>query len=467
MARTQWTVAIGVGCLLLGAILVSVWNRAAVGATTFGVIAVVVLLTILWAAAVSVSGQDGQPMPEPQRRFLALYLVSTALILMLLIVRLFAVKFPDTDAASRALMPTIQQGNGPTDGTALITHVIPGSLPVDAGPSDLEIFGYNFTSTVMPPNKSPQGDSGAQGATGATGASGPSGPSGTRGPSGASGATGATGVAPTVTLQAAQRTPKFASDRLVIVPLDASDTAVAGTKRIVIVSPGGSVAEATVAVVEQVGTFRVLWWDRPITREMQLFLIVLFAGALGSYIHGIRSLTAYIGNQQAVASWFWFYITVPFVGMAMAVVFYAAIRGGFVAGSPADVKSVNPFGVFAIAAMVGMFADKAGQKLADIFDALFKSNQAPRQNPISNLAIATISLPAGAANPYSAPVKATGGKPPYTFSLVNPPAGFTIQQPQAGAEDTAAITGPAGGHGTLTVAVTDAATTTASKQFTI
>jgi hypothetical protein len=34
---------------------------------------------------------------------------------------------------------------------------------------------------------------------------------------------------------------------------------------------------------------------------------------------------------------------------------------------------INPFGVIAVAALVGMFADKPAQKLGEVFDTLFKS----------------------------------------------------------------------------------------------
>jgi len=115
------------------------------------------------------------------------------------------------------------------------------------------------------------------------------------------------------------------------------------------------------------------FWNVEINRETQLLLIVLFAGALGSYIHLLKSATAFIGNGTMKSSWFWWYISGPFVGMAMAMVFYAVLRGGFLAGTAADEKVVNAFGVLTIGALVGMFADKAALKLADIFDTLFKS----------------------------------------------------------------------------------------------
>lgn len=112
----------------------------------------------------------------------------------------------------------------------------------------------------------------------------------------------------------------------------------------------------------------------PITRELQLLLLALLAGAIGSYLHALQSLSDFIGNRTLTASWFWWYITRPFLGMAMALIFYAVLRGGFLTGTPADAKVVNPFGVLAIGALVGMFADKASQKLADVFDTLFKAS---------------------------------------------------------------------------------------------
>ena len=68
--------------------------------------------------------------------------------------------------------------------------------------------------------------------------------------------------------------------------------------------------------------------------------------------------------------------------MAMALVFYSLLRGGFLAGTPADARIVNPFGVIAVGALVGMFADKAAQKLAEIFETLFKSAD-PRSDKLN------------------------------------------------------------------------------------
>src|ERR1043165_1794773 len=117
----------------------------------------------------------------------------------------------------------------------------------------------------------------------------------------------------------------------------------------------------------------VFGWHPWVTRDVQLLLLAIFAGALGSIFHALKSLGDFIGNRTVIASWYWWYITRPFVGMALALIFYAVLRGGFVVGSPADAKVVNPFGGLAIGALVGMFAAKAAQKLPGVFVVVFRA----------------------------------------------------------------------------------------------
>jgi hypothetical protein len=134
--------------------------------------------------------------------------------------------------------------------------------------------------------------------------------------------------------------------------------------------------QVTSAIAMRITKTRVeenlLGWHFGLTRELQLLLLAILAGALGSFIHSLKSFGDFVGNRTLTASWFWWYITRPFLGAALAVVFYAVLRGGFMAGTAADAKAVNQFGVIAVGALVGMFADKASDKLADIFDTLFK-----------------------------------------------------------------------------------------------
>ena len=163
-----------------------------------------------------------------------------------------------------------------------------------------------------------------------------------------------------------------------------------------------------------------------ITRETQLLLIVLLAGSLGCMIHALRSITDFLGNRAAKTSWFWWYITRPLLGMALALIFYSVLRGGFLAGSPADAKVVSPFGVLAMGALVGMFTEKASDKLAEIFGTLFQSKTGDtRKDPLKKVAIKTNTLLDGKVGSiYNLQLEATDGSAPYTWTVNGLPAGL-------------------------------------------
>jgi hypothetical protein len=169
-------------------------------------------------------------------------------------------------------------------------------------------------------------------------------------------------------------TPTFIAEDLISTQLDPNHLVSVGAVTVDVVNQDGLVSNAvSVPIKRPIAPLNVFYFWRPwITRDVQLLLIAIFAGAIGSFLHGLKSLTDFIGNRTAIASWFWWYISRPFMGMALALVFYAVLRGGFVIGSPADAKVVNPFGVLAIGALVGMFSDKAAQKLGEVFDVVFK-----------------------------------------------------------------------------------------------
>ena len=58
--------------------------------------------------------------------------------------------------------------------------------------------------------------------------------------------------------------------------------------------------------------------------DSRLILIVLVTGALGSYVHSATSFVSYVGNRRLVFSWAWWYLLRPFMGMALALIFYAS-----------------------------------------------------------------------------------------------------------------------------------------------
>jgi hypothetical protein len=116
-----------------------------------------------------------------------------------------------------------------------------------------------------------------------------------------------------------------------------------------------------------------------IGREIDLILLVLLSGALGSFLHAARSFADFLGNERLKQSWAWWYCMAPFTGAILALVFYAAIRGGFLAinaGTTTKASDLNPYGVAGVAFIVGMFSKPATTKLGEVFQALFNTDKA-------------------------------------------------------------------------------------------
>jgi hypothetical protein len=117
--------------------------------------------------------------------------------------------------------------------------------------------------------------------------------------------------------------------------------------------------------------------------EARFLALVALAGALGSYIHLATSFADYAGNRQLVKSWQWWYVLRPFIGSALALVVYFAVRGGLIAGA-SGAENLSPYGLSALAGLTGMFSKQATEKLREIFENLFKSEQPPRADPLAS-----------------------------------------------------------------------------------
>jgi len=271
---------------------------------------------------------DGQ-LSQLSRRALLGFLLGLALLLVAALVALWSVDFPDAHSPKPALL----SGDGPAgSGRPWIEQLDPDQVAAGGTLAMLAIHGYNFTPRTK------------------------------------------------VLLNAVERQARLVNGNLVLAPMLPADTAPSGGVTVTVMEGGLSASRRlpVIPAAKVLGLLKLCFAEIPINEETRLVLLVLVAGALGSYIHAIKSLVDYIGNQTARESWFWFYITRPFVGMALALIFYAVIRGGFLAGTPADARSVNPFGVVALAGLVGMFADKAAQKLSEVFDAMFRTDDTRR-----------------------------------------------------------------------------------------
>jgi hypothetical protein len=116
----------------------------------------------------------------------------------------------------------------------------------------------------------------------------------------------------------------------------------------------------------QFSTRLFFWMDVCLSDEERLFLIVMFAGALGGLVHALRSFYWYAGCRKLVLSWTGFYVTLPVLGAAMATIFYLVVRGGLLPSN----ASTSPFGYAAMAVLTGMFTEQAAMKLKQILETI-------------------------------------------------------------------------------------------------
>ena len=107
--------------------------------------------------------------------------------------------------------------------------------------------------------------------------------------------------------------------------------------------------------------------------ERGVILLALIAGVLGSFMHAAQSFAAYVGNKELKASWVWWYLLRPFVGAVLGVLTYFVIRAGMMG---ADGGGVSPYGVVALGGLAGCFSKNAMEKLAEVFDTLFRVDPA-------------------------------------------------------------------------------------------
>lgn len=132
--------------------------------------------------------------------------------------------------------------------------------------------------------------------------------------------------------------------------------------------------------------------DRISNLETNLLIISALFGILGSSLHAISSLTAWIGTKKDGKSWVHWYYTRPLVGASLAVIVYVIFRAGLVTG-----PDLNYFGVAAISAIAGLMASAVTQKIRDLVDILFGGKKTDKEkgdiDNISSRANISLTIP--------------------------------------------------------------------------
>jgi hypothetical protein len=114
----------------------------------------------------------------------------------------------------------------------------------------------------------------------------------------------------------------------------------------------------------------VLGMRAELSLDTNLMLVVALSGALGGLLHSLRSIAWYVGERELKWSWILFYACLPFVASILALLFYFVLRGGLISGSDTS-KDLSPYGIAAIAGLVGLFSNQAAEMLKNVFSSLF------------------------------------------------------------------------------------------------
>jgi len=118
-------------------------------------------------------------------------------------------------------------------------------------------------------------------------------------------------------------------------------------------------------------------------------LISMMAAGVGSCVTTVLGYLSHASVKKdfdsAYVPW---YVARPLMGMLLGLVFYFVVRGGLVllmapAGDGETMENLDPWGVAALGALVGLFSKNAIEKLREIFDTLFRT-EADLRNDILN-----------------------------------------------------------------------------------
>jgi hypothetical protein len=143
-----------------------------------------------------------------------------------------------------------------------------------------------------------------------------------------------------------------------------------------------------------------------ISNDQGLVLLAMLAGIIGSILYAIQSFVVYIGNQSLALSWSIWYFARPWIGALLGMLIYFVLRAGLAAPSAA---SVTPYGVVAFGALAGLFSQKATQKLKEVFDTTFRTEEQlkdPLEGGAKSVRIASAHLqPVQASNDKTLTVK--------------------------------------------------------------
>jgi hypothetical protein len=106
--------------------------------------------------------------------------------------------------------------------------------------------------------------------------------------------------------------------------------------------------------------------------DATLLLLVAVLSALGSYVHAAQSFVDSAGNRRLVVSWVWSCIFRIFIGVPWRRSSTSQSGPGSLARTGRRATS-TPYGIAAVAGLVGLFSKQATDKLREVFETLFRT----------------------------------------------------------------------------------------------
>jgi len=102
-------------------------------------------------------------------------------------------------------------------------------------------------------------------------------------------------------------------------------------------------------------------------------LVSIFAAGVGAMV---TTIAGYLEHASEVrdfeVSYVPWYFARPATGMLLGIVYYFVMKGGlFMTVGEVQSTELNPYGIAAVAALVGLFSKQAVEKLREVFETLF------------------------------------------------------------------------------------------------
>ena len=117
-------------------------------------------------------------------------------------------------------------------------------------------------------------------------------------------------------------------------------------------------------------TSRFCWHVK--SSDQGFLLLALVAGVTGSFIHAAQSFGTFLGNCKFKQSWAVWYIMRPWIGGVLGLSIYVAFRAGMFASNG---NGANPYGVVALGLLGGWFSKTTTDKMQEVFETMFKTDQ--------------------------------------------------------------------------------------------